>query len=302
MNILILSRKPNLHFNKKIEQVAKTLDINVTIVDPLNCDLLLAGNDSQILCKDKPIENIHFVIPRMGPMVLEYGLSVLKHFELRNIPVLNSSRSLINLINRYEYLQTLSCHAKILIPRSVLIRKSNQVKNALKYVNGPPAIVKVLSSQNNLGAILIDSAASAESFVDLNFMMGGLGQICQNIVIEEYIKEAEGKSTYVLILNNQVIGSYYKIKALSVKSFTAATTKPSEGIIVPDKSIIEMALAAVKVLNLDFAEVRFIESIDGPKLFEININPEIEIYEKDPNTQVPASILAHITNLLKVKH
>ncbi len=293
MNIVILARKPGLYFNKKIEQTGKSSGVKVRVIDPLSCELVLDGLNTRVYSDGKPVVDVDFVIPRMGPAVLEYGISVLRHFEIQGIPVLNNSIAIMNVLNRYEYLQILASHSNLMTPKSVLIRKSNQIKSAMDKVNGPPAVLKVMSSNNKLGALLIDKLSTAESYLDVNFVMGGMGQLGQNIIIEEYIKEASGKSIHILILNNEVIGSLYKIKAFGPKQTALIHEKPAKGLTMPDSVMSEMALYATTVLNLNFAMVGFLESIDGPKIYEIDVNPEIEIFEKEGGIQVPAGVLAY---------
>lgn len=299
MHILILSRKPNAYFNKKIEQLAKSSNIEVSIIDPLNCELKLQGPKSQVMINNKPVRQPDFVIPRMGIAVIDYGLYVLRHFELMNLPVLNSSMAINNLLKRYEYLQILASHPEIQTTKAILIRKASQIKDAIQSVDGPPAMLKLISSNNKLGALLIDKISTAESYLDVNSIMGGIGQVGQSIIIEEFIKESNGRTINVLVLNSEVIGCYYKVKAFSLKQSASLITKETEGFTVPDKEIEQMAVTAANQLNLDFALISFLESVDGPKIFEVNFNPQIEIFDKNPAFQIAAKVLAHVTSRLK---
>lgn len=299
MNIVVLCRKANSYFIQRLEQIAKPSKTQVTVVDPLSCELVLNGKQSQILYKGKPLLKPNFVIPRMGTAILDYGLNVLRHFELMDVPVLNNASAITNAFKRYEYLQILSTSDKIQTPRSVLIRKSNQIKAALKLVNGPPAMLKLISSNNKLGAMMIESVASAESFLDVNSIMGGLGQIGQSIIIEEFVKESKGRSIHLLTLKDQVIGCHYKIKAFNLKQSSGLFNKQNQGYMEPPQDMCDMAIAALEVLDLDFAVVSFVESLEGPKIFQVDFNPQIEIFDKDPNVQVSAKILASINNSVK---
>ncbi|MEW5820047.1 MAG: hypothetical protein AB1782_07625 [Cyanobacteriota bacterium] len=299
MHIVILSRKPTLYLNKKLENLAKSDGIKLTIIDPLDCKLLLDGDRSQILVHGKPLPKVDFVIPRMGTTILSYGLSVLRHFELMKIPVLNSSLAINSMLKRYEYLQLLAVHPNINTTKSILIRKSEQIKDAIPQVKGPPAMLKMMSDGSKLGAMLIDKLSTAESFIDVNSIMGGAGQIGQSIIIEEFIKEANGKSINVIVLNNKVIGCYFKIKAFNLKQSATLLVRETQGFIKPSNEIETMAILATQQLNLDFAKVSFLESIDGPKIFEVSFNPQIDIFEKEPSFQIPAKILAHSISCIK---
>lgn len=293
MNILILSRKPSLFFNQKVEKIAKATDMKVTIIDPLNCELFLNADKSIVYVNGKPLEKADFVIPRMSLSIMEYGLSVLRHFELLNIPALNSSYSIQNVLNRFEYLQFLSGQWGIKTPKSVLIRKSNQIKTALTYINGPPSIIKIISEGNKLGAMLVEKTSTLESLFDVSMVMGGIGQIGQNIILEEFIKEANGKSMHLLVLNNEVLGSYYRHKSFQSKQAITNINKPALELTTAPKEFEEMALKAVNMLKLDFALVGILESYDGPKLFEIDINPDIDVFERDSEIQVIPRMLTY---------
>lgn len=60
-----------------------------------------------------------------------------------------------------------------------------------------------------------------------------------------------------------------------------------------------MALSALEVMDLDFAIVSFVESFEGPKIFQVDFNPQIEIFDKNPNVQVSDKILSSINNSVK---
>jgi ribosomal protein S6--L-glutamate ligase len=301
LKIIILARKPNAYFNQKLEQAAKHSHIEIQVLDPLACELLLDGKNTQVIYNGKPVLNTDFVIPRMGAAVLEYGISVLRHFEILGIPVLNSSLSITNILNRFEYLQILASHEMLSTPKSVLIRKSSQIKSAMERVNGPPAVLKVMSSNNKLGAMLIDKVSTAESFLDVNSIMGGMGQLGQDIIIEEYIKEAEGKAIHLLVVNKEVAGAFYTLKAFTPKQASMFQQKPAKGLITPELTISQMATYTTRVLNLDFALISFLDSIDGPRIYKINITPEIDIFEKVPGAEVPAKIIAYAADRCQAK-
>lgn len=299
MDIFILARKSGTHFNKKIESCGKSDNIKVEVIDPLACELLLDGLNSQVIYNGKPLKNPDYVIPRMGRNILSYGMTVLKHFEMMGVPTINSSYAITNILNRYEYLQQLSSHKKLQVPKSMLLRKSNQIKNAMEKVQGPPVILKMLSGKDKLGAMLIDDPKSAESFLDVNSIMGGFGQLGQDIVIEQFIKETEGKSIHLLVFNGEVLGGFYKLKAFNAKQSSLLLGDKTTNLITPDSLMSEKAVLACNILNLDFALVSFLESIDEPIIYEININPEIEIFEKDSRLQIPAKIVGHMSKIIK---
>lgn len=293
MNILILARNPGTYLNKKLEQLAKSSGDNVEIIDPLACELEINGEHPGILYKGKPIRRPDFVIPAMGPAILEFGLSVLQQFEVMGVPVLNSAACIRSLLNRYQYLQFLSSCDGIEVPRSCLLRKSDQIKGAIQRVKGPPVMMKVISSSNKLGAMLIDNASTAESYLDVNSLMGGVGQIGQHIIIEEFIKEANNRAINVLVLNDEVVASYYHLKAFNVKQSAKMITQKSEGFIDITRPMEEMAIAASRYLELDYGLISFLESFDGPKIFEVEYNPKVDIFDKHPDAQIPAKILAY---------
>lgn len=297
MNILILARKPGTYLNKKLEQLAKSTGDSVEIIDPLACELEINAELSNILYKGKQVKKPDFVIPRMGPAILEFGLSVLQQFEVMGIPVLNPTSAIRGVLNRYQYLQFLSACEGVSVPRSCLLRKSNQIKEAIQRLEGPPVMMKVISSSNKLGAMLIDNASTAESYLDVNSLMGGVGQIGQNIIVEEFIKASNNKAVNVLVLNDEVVASYFHLKAFNIKQSAKMITQKAEGFIDASSEMEEMAVQATRQLGLDFALISFLESIDGPKIFEVDYNPKIDIFDKHPAAQVPAKILAYARSL-----
>ena len=201
-------------------------------------------------------------------------------------------------INKYYCLQNLASEEKITVPDSVMIRNPKQLKEALKAIGGTPAIMKILAANYKLGAMLIENEISASSFLDVNVAMGGIGQIGQGILIEKYYKESDGKAINLLMLEDKVISSYYSIKSFDFKQATKLFNKEEKGQIVPQENIKHLASLATKKLGTSFSQVSIIETHEGPKIFEIDIMPEIDTFSKFSNTPIAKEII----NFAILKH
>lgn len=272
----------------------------MVIVDPFKCHLFLGHGRAEVFHNGKKLQNITFVIPRMGPAVLEYGIKIIQHFELQGVPVLNTAEAISRSVNKFYCLQTIARNSDVQVPASVFIRKSDQMKEALHTLGGPPVLMKVLSANYKLGAMLIENITSASSFLDINLAMGGMGEIGQSIMLERYHREADGKAYNLLMLQDELLGAFYHVKRFDFKQAAKQSTSADKGFIEPSKEYISIAQKTLNALGLDFALVSMIDTDEGPKVFEVSVMPEIEIFEANKELDIPNTILAYPENKIPV--
>ncbi len=71
----------------------------------------------------------------------------------------------------------------------------------MEQVGGTPVVIKLLEGTQGLGVILAETAKSAKSVIE-SFMV-----LKANILVQEFIKEAEGADIRAFVVDGKVVGA-----------------------------------------------------------------------------------------------
>lgn len=207
------------------------------------------------------------LIPKIGSHELELQISFLKTFESMNIPVLNSTKAIMNAKNKIRTLQVLADHG-LPFPSSIIIRRLKYVKDAVKKAGGYPVILKLPFGTWGNGVFLIKTPYSLYitlEKIEKNFM----GDI---MILQKFIPEANGADYRAFVLGDKVIASMKR----TAKSGDFRSNLHLGGEAVPvtlTKKEQDIAIAAAKALGLGMAGVDIIRSRREPLIIEVNANP-----------------------------
>ena len=94
VHIAILSRSRFIFSTRRLIEAAKERGHDLTVINTLACALVMVNGKFTMLHHGEPLEKPDVVIPRIGTSVTEYGMSVVKQFELMGVPVLNNRRAI----------------------------------------------------------------------------------------------------------------------------------------------------------------------------------------------------------------
>ena len=159
-------------------------------------------------------------------------------------------------------------------------------------VNGAPLIVKPLESTQGKGVVLAETNKAAESVIN------DFKSFNTNILVQEFIKEANGQDIRCFVVNNKVVASMQrqatkgKFRANIHQVGTASNIKITQ----EEKNL---ALKVTKVLKLAVAGVDIIRSNKGPLLLEVNPSPGLEGIESATGKDIANEIIVAIEKKLK---
>ena len=200
MNIVILSRNKNLYSTRRLVEEAENRGHIVEVIDPLNCDLIIEKERPTIYYKDKYLDYVDAIIPRIGASVTFYGCAVVRQFEMMNIFSTVSSDAIIRSRDKLRSFQHLS-KGGIDMPKTVFTNYSKDVEEVIEHVGGTPVVIKLLEGTQGLGVVLAESKNAAESVLEA---FNGLEA---RALVQEYISEAKGVDIRAFIVDGQVIGA-----------------------------------------------------------------------------------------------
>ena len=123
MNIVILSRNNHLYSTQRLVEEGFERGHKVEVIDPLKCDLILEKEKPTIYYKDRYLEYVDAIIPRIGASITFYGCAVVRQFEMMNVFTTVTSDAIIRSRDKLRSFQRLS-KAGIGMPKTVFTNYS----------------------------------------------------------------------------------------------------------------------------------------------------------------------------------
>jgi ribosomal protein S6--L-glutamate ligase len=225
------------------------------------------------------------VIPRIGASITNYGLAVVRQFDMMGVPVLNTAVAIARSRDKLRAMQLLT-KRDIDVPKTVCARTPDSVDLALEFIGGTPAIVKLQQGAQGIGTMIAETPQAVTSLLETLWAMG------QDIILQEYIAESKGRDYRAIVVGGRVVASMRR--QAKAGEFRSNLHRGGLGMRVHmDKRYLQAATAAVKVMGLEVAGVDMLEGRDGPKILEINSSPGLEGIERTSGVDVAGAILAH---------
>jgi len=283
LNVLILSRRSYFYSTARLKTAAEERGHTATVIDPLSISLSI--DEGRPLAHNGSIDlsRIDVVIPRIGLFAIEFGVAVVKQFQMMGIPVVNRSLSIMRARDKLRCNQILT-RKNIEVPRTVMTRNPADLKASVERVGGLPVILKFLQGAQGVGVILADTFRSAESTLDAFWSMN------QNLMIQEFVAEAEGKDLRVIVVGGEVV-AVMKRKARDGEFRSNIHRGGWAELADANDEIIDVAVRAADTIGLDVAGVDILESARGPLILEINASPGLEAIEKVTDKDVAGDII-----------
>ena len=244
----------------------------VDVADPLKCVLVMSGGEPSILAGGRTLPRPAVVLPRIGTAGTDYSIAVVHHFELMDIPVVNSHASIARAKNKLECLQHLAARG-IPVPDTLMSRYPRDLDRLMKLLGGPPLILKLLRGTQGTGVIFAESSASVESMLETIWSLG------EDILVQRFIAESKGKDIRALVIGGRVraamrrIGPEGEFRSNIHRGGTGEPVKLS-------RAYERIAIRAAAAAGLEVAGVDILESAGGPMVIEVNASPGFEGLEE----------------------
>src|SRR3990167_5484533 len=290
MKIAVLSRNPRLYSTRRLVEAGQLRGHEMVVIDPLRAYMNIASHKPQIHYRGKPLEGFDAVIPRIGASVTFYGCAVLRQFEMMGVFPLNESVAIARSRDKLRSLQLLSRRG-VGLPVTGFAHSPDDIDDLIQMVNGAPLVIKVLEGTQGIGVVLCETAKAAESVIEA--FMG----LKQNIMVQEYIKEAGGADIRCFVVGDKVIAAMkrqakpgeFRSNLVGDKVIAAMKRQAKPGELRSNlhrggsASLIKItpeermtAIRAAKVMGLSVAGVDILRSNHGPLVMEVNSSPGLE--------------------------
>ena len=294
LRIGLLASNPELYSNKRIMEAGEMRGHQMQFLNIKECYMKLDADKPEIHYRGgKILDNFDAVIPRIRPSITFYGCALTRQFEALKVFCLNSSNAITQSRDKLYSLQLLLNHG-VDIPTTGFANSPLDTDDLIKMVGGPPLIVKLLEGTQGKGVVLAETKKAAESVIN------AFKSLNVNILVQEFIKEANGKDLRLFIIDGKVVAAIQRealpgeFRANIHLGGTASIIKPT----VEEKRI---AIKAAKAMDLKVAGVDIIRSSKGPLLLEVNSSPGLEGIEGATNKDIAGEMIKAIEKNFKWK-
>ena len=110
MKIALLARNPNLYSHKRLIEAAEARGHQIDWLNTLRCTVHIASHKPEVYYDSEPCIGYDAVIPRIGASITNYGLAILRQFEMRGCWPLNESVAIGRSRDKLRSLQILAKH------------------------------------------------------------------------------------------------------------------------------------------------------------------------------------------------
>lgn len=294
MRLLVLSRNSALYSTSRLVLAARARGHHVSVADPLDFQIAISRGKPEMFLGKRPIPDADMVIPRIGASITNYGLAVVRQFDMMGIPVLNTAVAIARSRDKLRSMQLLT-RKDIDVPKTVCARSPESVERALQFIGGAPAIVKLQQGAQGIGTMIAETPAAVTSLLETLWAMG------QDIILQEYIAESKGRDYRAIVVGGKVVAAMRR--QAKKGEFRSNLHRGGAGVRVdlPD-AYRRAAIDAARVMGLEVAGVDMLEGRDGPKILEINSSPGLEGIERTSGIDVASTIVAHAEKVARRRH
>ncbi len=291
LNLGLLASNPELYSNKRILEAARERGHTISFFNIKHCYIKLDANTPQVHYRGgRVINDLDAVIPRIKPAITFYGCAVTRQFEAMNVYCLNGSDAVSRSRDKLLASQLLLTSG-LDIPITGFANSPLDTDDLIDMVGGAPLIVKLLEGTQGKGVVLTETRKAAESVIN------AFKSLNANILVQEFIKEADGKDIRCFVIDGKVVAAMQRIAAPGEFRANLHQGGSSAAVkLTPEEK--KMAVKAVKVLGLSVAGVDIIRSAKGSLILEVNSSPGLEGIEEVTEKDIASYMITAIEKKL----
>ena len=286
MKIAMLARNPDLYSHKRLVESAQERGHEIDVINTTQCYMNITAHRPQVMYKGESLKGYDAIIPRIGASITFYGLAVLRQFEMMGVWPLNESVAIGRSRDKLRCLQILSREG-IGLPVTGFANSARQAEEVINMAGGAPVVIKLLEGTQGIGVVLGETTSSAKSVFEA-FRGAKI-----NILVQEFIKEADGNDIRVFVIGNRAVGAMMRQGAPDEFRSNLHRGGTAQKIrITPEER--STAVRAANALGLNVAGVDLLRSNHGPVLMEVNSSPGLEGLEKATGRDIAGQIITFV--------
>jgi len=273
---------------KMLKKAVVELGHKPVIIREDKCQLLYTRNQPRILYNGKKFPKVDVIIPRFNALSnISLRATIAHQLDVIGIPVVQKYTSLVRAKNKLRTLQLLTSK-KIPVPKTMVVRRFEYLDTAIKEVGDFPIIIKTPFGSMGKGVAIVETKRALHSAFDMLLSSPDFN----SLLIQEYVKESEGKDIRVFIVGGKIVASMER--DAEGRDFRSNIALGGSGKVAKlTKREREVAFAAAKVLKLKIAGVDLLRSNHGPVVMEVNCNPGLEGITETTGIDVAKKIIEY---------
>jgi ribosomal protein S6--L-glutamate ligase len=292
MKISILTKNPKLYSHQRLLEAGNERGHNMHILNTLHCYMNICESEPTVHYRGgEVVEQLDAVIPRIGISNTFYGTAVLRQLEIMGVHSLNDSLAITRSRDKLRSHQLLS-RKGISMPVTGFAKSPLDTSNLIDLVGGAPLIIKLLESTQGKGIVLAETNKAAHSVIN------AFKQLNANILVQEFIKEADNSDIRCFVIGDKVVGSMMRIAAPGEFRSNVHRGAKTQAVEITKKEE-EMAVKSAKIMGLEVAGVDIIRSARGPLILEVNSSPGLKGIEQTTDLDIAALIIKHLEKRCK---
>lgn len=293
MKIAVLSTNKALYSTRRLVETAIKLGHECVVIDHTKCYVGIQQGKPSIHYKGQNITEIDAIIPRIGSSVTFYGSAIVRQFEVMDVISTNPSQAITRSRDKLRCMQILS-GAGLGLPITGFARMASNADDLINMVGGAPLVIKLLEGTQGIGVVLAETKKAATSVIEAFY---GLGN---NILIQEYIKEAKGTDIRAFVVDGKVVGAM-KRTAKEGEFRSNLHRGGTAEVVKLTRAEKETAIAAARAMGLTVAGVDLLPSARGPLILEVNSSPGLEGIENATGKDIAAEIIGYLSRQYEAK-
>ncbi|MDA8698879.1 30S ribosomal protein S6--L-glutamate ligase [Flavobacteriaceae bacterium] len=294
LKIGLLASNPNLYSNRRIIEAGEEHGHKMEFLNIKDCYIKLDGENPEMHYRGgRILKDFDVIIPRIRPSMTFYGCALTRHFEALGVYTQNNADSIAQSRDKLYSLQLL-INSGLPIPTTGFANSPLDTDDLIQMVGGAPLIVKLLEGTQGKGVVLAETKKAAESLIN------AFKSLRANILVQEFIKEADGKDIRCFVVNGKVVESIMRTAApgeFRANIHLGGTAQKIK--ITPTER--KIAILAAKTLNLKVAGVDIIRGKNSPLLLEVNSSPGLEGIEGVSTKDIAGTMIEAIEKDLKFR-
>lgn len=294
LKIALLASNTELYSNKRLMEAGRARGHDMVFLNVEQAYMKFDATEPQIRYRGgNIIDAFDAIIPRIKPSVTFYACALIRQFDAMGAYCLNSADAITQ--SRDKLLATqIFAKNDIHIPITGFANSPLDTKDLIKMVNGAPLIIKLLESTQGKGVVLAETTKAAESVIN------AFKSVKTNILVQEFIKEANGQDIRCFVVNGKVVASMQRQAAKGEFRANIHQGGSASKIKITAQER-KLAIKAAKILNLPVAGVDIIRSNKGPLLLEVNSSPGLEGIEAATGLDIANIMIESIEKKLKFR-
>ena len=285
------TRNHRYHPNKRLLEAAGQLGHEARLLHPGKYVIGIEGRRPTI----DPVRGdfrVDVILPRIGASIKEYGLTMIRHFEMLGYPVINSFQSILLASNKFLSMQALS-RKGIPVPGSQYASNWSNFNRTVARLGGYPLVAKESRSRQGKGVFLLKSPEEARQLLE-----GVLGQ-GRGVLLQQFIPPDKRRDIRMMIAGDRSLGAMSLTPGKGEFRANIHLGGRAEAM-KPTKEMLKLAIESTRALGLDISGVDMIEVGDRDlKVIEVNYSPGFRGMEKCTGRDIAIEIIKYMTKVGK---